>query len=141
MILWILKWERGRLAPSHIARVDLLEPVCFQYADRARKWCKIAIFRRRFFNGAAILPSETRGNRQKWRFLAPNRPDKCPTAGTQPFDLVEFRTLARARARGSKNQATLEDTFIALTGHSIREADAAPIDRMRRMRQVWLGRR
>jgi hypothetical protein len=29
----------------------------------------------------------------------------------------------------------------ALTGHSIREAEAAPLDRMRRMRQVWLGRR
>jgi hypothetical protein len=36
---------------------------------------------------------------------------------------------------------TLEDAFIALTGRSIREADAAPIDRMRRMRQVWLGGR
>ena len=36
---------------------------------------------------------------------------------------------------------TLEDAFIALTGHSIREAEAAPIDRMRMMRRVWLGRR
>jgi hypothetical protein len=36
---------------------------------------------------------------------------------------------------------TLEDAFIALTGSSIREAEAAPVDRMRRMRQVWLGRR
>jgi hypothetical protein len=36
---------------------------------------------------------------------------------------------------------TLEDAFIALTGHSIREVDAAPIDRMRMMRRVWLGRR
>ena len=35
----------------------------------------------------------------------------------------------------------LEDASIALTGRSIREVDAAPIDRMRRMRQVWLGRR
>jgi hypothetical protein len=35
----------------------------------------------------------------------------------------------------------LEDAFIALTGHSIREDEAAPIDRMRRMRQVWRGRR
>jgi hypothetical protein len=32
-------------------------------------------------------------------------------------------------------------TFIALTGHSIREAEAAPVDRMRMMRQVWRGRR
>ena len=36
---------------------------------------------------------------------------------------------------------TLEDAFITLTGHSIREEEAAPIDRMRRMRQVWRGRR
>ena len=31
--------------------------------------------------------------------------------------------------------------FIGLTGHGIREAEAAPIDRMRMMRQVWRGRR
>jgi len=36
---------------------------------------------------------------------------------------------------------TLEDAFITLTGHSIREAEATPIDRMRMMRQVWRGRR
>jgi hypothetical protein len=30
---------------------------------------------------------------------------------------------------------------IALTGHSIREAEAAPVDRMRMMRRVWRGRR
>jgi hypothetical protein len=31
--------------------------------------------------------------------------------------------------------------FIALTGRSIREAEAAPVDRMRMMRRVWRGRR
>jgi hypothetical protein len=31
--------------------------------------------------------------------------------------------------------------FIALTRHSIREAEAAPVDRMRMVRQVWRGRR
>jgi ABC-2 type transport system ATP-binding protein len=36
---------------------------------------------------------------------------------------------------------TLEDAFIALTGHTIREDEAAPVDRMRMMRQVWRGRR
>jgi len=46
-----------------------------------------------------------------------------------------------AALRQETGGRTLEDAFIALTGHSIREADAAPIDRMRRMRQVWLGRR
>ena len=46
-----------------------------------------------------------------------------------------------AALRQETGGRTLEDAFIALTGRSIREADAAPIDRMRRMRQVWLGRR
>jgi ABC-2 type transport system ATP-binding protein len=54
------------------------------------------------------------------------------------------RIVAEGTAAALREQTggrTLEDAFIALTGHSIREADAAPIDRMRRMRQVWLGRR
>ena len=54
------------------------------------------------------------------------------------------RIVARGTAAALRQETggrTLEDAFIALTGHSIREADAAPIDRMRRMRQVWLGRR
>ena len=46
-----------------------------------------------------------------------------------------------ATLRQQTGGRTLEDAFIALTGHSIREADAAPIDRMRMMRPVWLGRR
>jgi ABC-2 type transport system ATP-binding protein len=48
------------------------------------------------------------------------------------------------RRRGHRHGTggrTLEDAFIALTGHSIREDEAVPIDRMRRMRQVWRGRR
>jgi ABC-2 type transport system ATP-binding protein len=32
---------------------------------------------------------------------------------------------------------TLEDAFIALTGRSIREAEAAPLDRMRVLRRAW----
>ena len=36
---------------------------------------------------------------------------------------------------------TLEDAFITLTGRSIREAEPAPVDRMRMMRRVWRGRR
>jgi hypothetical protein len=31
--------------------------------------------------------------------------------------------------------------FIALTGYSIRETEAAPVDRTRVMRQGWRGRR
>jgi ABC-2 type transport system ATP-binding protein len=45
-----------------------------------------------------------------------------------------------AALRQETGGRTLEDAFIALTGRSIRKADATPIDRMRRMRQVWLGR-
>ena len=36
---------------------------------------------------------------------------------------------------------SLEEAFIILTGRSIRETDAGPIDNMRTMRQVWGGRR
>jgi ABC-2 type transport system ATP-binding protein len=46
-----------------------------------------------------------------------------------------------AALRQETGGRTLEDAFIALTGHSIREAEAAPVDRMRMMRRVWLGRR
>jgi ABC-2 type transport system ATP-binding protein len=53
------------------------------------------------------------------------------------------RIVAQGTAPALQHQTggrTLEDAFIALTGHSIREAEAAPIDRMRTMRRVWLGR-
>jgi ABC-2 type transport system ATP-binding protein len=46
-----------------------------------------------------------------------------------------------AALRQKTGGRTLEDAFIALTGHSIREDEAAPVDRMRMMRQVWRGRR
>jgi ABC-2 type transport system ATP-binding protein len=46
-----------------------------------------------------------------------------------------------AALRQETGGRTLEDAFIALTGRSIRGAEAAPVDRMRMMRQVWRGRR
>ncbi|MGA7261593.1 MAG: hypothetical protein WBX30_11980 [Stellaceae bacterium] len=46
-----------------------------------------------------------------------------------------------AALRQETGGRALEDAFIALTGHSIREAEAAPVDRMRMMRQTWRGRR
>ncbi len=39
------------------------------------------------------------------------------------------------------NTPTLEDAFIALTGHGIRDEEATSADRMRRMAAVWRGRR
>ncbi len=36
---------------------------------------------------------------------------------------------------------TLEDAFISLTGHAIRDEEASSADRMRMMRQVWRGSR
>jgi ABC-2 type transport system ATP-binding protein len=54
------------------------------------------------------------------------------------------RIVAQGTAAALRQETggrTLEDAFIALTGRGIREADAAPIDRMRMMRRVWLGRR
>jgi ABC-2 type transport system ATP-binding protein len=37
-------------------------------------------------------------------------------------------------------KATLEEAFIALTGHAIRDEDATSMDRMRMMRQMWRGK-
>jgi ABC-2 type transport system ATP-binding protein len=54
------------------------------------------------------------------------------------------RIVAQGTAAALREQTggrTLEDAFIALTGSSIREAEAAPVDHMRMMRQVWRGRR
>jgi hypothetical protein len=36
---------------------------------------------------------------------------------------------------------SLEDAFITLTGHTIREEEASSSDMMRKMRQVWRGGR
>ena len=46
-----------------------------------------------------------------------------------------------AALRQQTSGRTLEDAFIALTGRSIREAEAEPVDRMRMMRRVRRGRR
>jgi ABC-2 type transport system ATP-binding protein len=54
------------------------------------------------------------------------------------------RLVAEGTAAALRQQTggrTLEDAFIALTGRSIRDAEAAPVDRMRMMRQAWRGRR
>ena len=48
----------------------------------------------------------------------------------------------RARPAFLKETAqakTLEDAFIALTGHTIRDEEASSADRMRMMRRVWRG--
>lgn len=39
------------------------------------------------------------------------------------------------------NTGTLEDAFLNLTGHVIREEEATGLDRMRRMGQMWRGKR
>lgn len=45
-----------------------------------------------------------------------------------------------ADLKSRTGQATLEEAFIALTGHAIREEDASAADRMRLARRVWRGR-
>jgi ABC-2 type transport system ATP-binding protein len=45
-----------------------------------------------------------------------------------------------AELKASTKSKTLEDAFIALTGHTIREEEGSAKDRMRRMARVW-GRR
>ena len=59
--------------------------------------------------------------------------------GMQHITAVAQGTAAALRQQTGGR--TLEDAFIALTGHSIREAEATPVDRMRMMRQMWRGRR
>jgi len=52
------------------------------------------------------------------------------------------KIVAQAAPAALKEQtkaATLEDAFIALTGHTIREEEASNADRMRMMRKVWTG--
>lgn len=43
--------------------------------------------------------------------------------------------------KAQTDSETLEDAFLSLTGHKIREEEASGLDRMRRMRQMWGGRR
>jgi ABC-2 type transport system ATP-binding protein len=47
---------------------------------------------------------------------------------------------APAELKEKTRSATLEDAFIALTGHTIREEEATAADRMRMMGRVWRGR-
>ena len=44
-----------------------------------------------------------------------------------------------AELKEKTKSATLEDAFIALTGHTVREEEASSADRMRRMAKVWRG--
>ncbi len=39
------------------------------------------------------------------------------------------------------NTETLEEAFLSMTGHKIREEEASSLDRMRRMGRMWRGRR
>jgi ABC-2 type transport system ATP-binding protein len=54
------------------------------------------------------------------------------------------RIIAEGSAAALKERTgkhSLEEAFIALTGHGIREEEGAPVDRMRMMRRVWRGSR
>ena len=46
---------------------------------------------------------------------------------------------APAELKAKANAATLEDAFIALTGHAIRAEEASATDRMRMMGRAWRG--
>ena len=43
--------------------------------------------------------------------------------------------------KASTNAATLEDAFLSLTGHTMREEEAGSIDQLRMRRRVWTGRK
>ena len=54
------------------------------------------------------------------------------------------RIVARGSADELKRETetdTLEQAFLKLTGHSIREEEANPMDQMRNMSRMWRGRR
>lgn len=53
--------------------------------------------------------------------------------------IIEIGTSSELKSR--TNTETLEDAFLNLTGHKIREEEATSLDRMRRMGQLWRGRR
>ncbi len=46
-----------------------------------------------------------------------------------------------AELKSNTGSETLEDAFLNLTGHKIREEEASSLDRLRRMGQMWRGRR
>jgi ABC-2 type transport system ATP-binding protein len=46
---------------------------------------------------------------------------------------------APAALKERTQKQTLEDAFISLTGHAIRDDEASATDRMRQMRQLWRG--
>ncbi len=54
------------------------------------------------------------------------------------------KIIATGTSSELKNQTgseTLEDAFLSMTGHKIREEEASALDRMRRGRRMWGGRR
>ncbi len=53
--------------------------------------------------------------------------------------IIAMGTAGELKSR--TNSDTLEDAFLNLTGHKIREEEASGLDRMRRRRQMWGGRK
>ena len=53
--------------------------------------------------------------------------------------IIATGTSGELKSRTSSE--TLEDAFLNLTGHKIREEEASSLDRMRRMGRMWRGRR
>ena len=50
-------------------------------------------------------------------------------------------TGTSSELKSRTNTETLEDAFLNMTGHKIREEEASNLDRMRRMGRMWRGRR
>jgi ABC-2 type transport system ATP-binding protein len=46
---------------------------------------------------------------------------------------------APSELKEKTSRATLEDAFIALTGHTIRDEEGSSLDRNRNMRRMWRG--
>jgi ABC-2 type transport system ATP-binding protein len=77
-------------------------------------------------------------------FFTTHHMEEAERVANQIAVIDHGRIVAEGTATALQEQTggrTFEDAFIALTRHRIREAEAAPIDRMRMMHRVWLGRR
>jgi ABC-2 type transport system ATP-binding protein len=87
---------------------------------------------------------ELSGDEQVTVFFTTHYMEEAERAADLIAVIDHGRIVAQGTAAALRQQTgghTLEDAFIALTGSSIREAEAAPVDRIRVMRQVWRGRR
>ena len=76
-------------------------------------------------------------------FFTTHYMDEADRVAAEVAVIDQGKIVAQGTPAALKEQtesSSLEDAFIALTGHGIREEEGSSADRMRRMARVW-GRR